>query len=148
MTAQDSVGFPRPGLTGYGNLLATLLFAITGGLYFLSGRNGFGIGWWLIGAFWLRRYFWARKTPMLELTRQKFLMHVAPRRVRPLPLADIVSVQHEGDAVVLELKDQSVVTYSGFDLRKDDMSAFYRLLEERRRGLVPEDTAEPSNTDG
>ena len=135
MTAQDSVAFPRPGLTVYGNLLATLLFAVTGGLYFLSGRTGFGIGWWVIGAFWLRRYFWARKTPMLELTQDEILMHVAPRRARPLPLGEIASVRHEGDAIYLELKDNSSVKYSGFDLRKDDMNVFYRLLEERRRRL-------------
>lgn len=147
MTAQDSVGFPRPGLTVYGNLLATLLFAITGGLYFLSGRKGFGIGWWLIGALWLRRYFWARKTPMLELTREAILMHVSPRRTRSLPLEEIVSARFEGDAIHLELEDDFSVKYSGFDLRKNDMNVFYRLLEERRRNVVPKDASDPADTD-
>lgn len=140
---EDKVGFRRPGLPVYGNLLATLLFAITGMLYFLSGRTWFGIGWWVIGALWLRRYFWARRTPLLEIGEQEILVHVGPYRVRPLPLAEIASARLEDDKVWITLHDESIVKFSGFDLRKEAMPRFLETLEERRKDLP---VLEPSAT--
>lgn len=131
----EVVGFARPGLTVYGNLLATLLFAITGMLYFLAGRTWFGIGWWVIGALWLRRYFWARRTPLLEIGEQDIRVHVGPYRVRPLPLAEIRSARLEDDKVHVELEDESSVKFSGFDLKKADMGRFLELLNRRRKDL-------------
>lgn len=133
----EPIRFPRPGLTVYGNLLATLLFAITGMLYFLSERTVFGIGWWLIAALWLRRYFWARKTALIELSEREILINVGPRRVRSYDLQDIRLARYEDDKVILRLDDDSRIKFSGFELRKEDMSTFFRLLQARRKALAP-----------
>lgn len=136
-TDRDKVSFSRPGLTVYLNLLATLLFAVTGMLYFLSGKTWFGVGWWIIGALWLRRYFWARGTPLLEIDRRDILVHVGPYRVRPLPLAQVVDGRLEGGKVVLRLDDASTVKFSSFDLMKSDMERFLALVEARKGGQGP-----------
>ncbi len=126
------VSFARPALTVYLNLLATLLFAVTGMLYFLAGKTWFGVGWWVIGALWLRRYFWARGTPLLEIDRRHILVHVGPYRVRPLPLAQVVEGRLENGKILLRLDDASVVKFSSFDLMKSDMNRFLALVEARK----------------
>lgn len=131
------VSFSRPGLTVYLNLLATLLFAVTGMLYLLSGRTWFGVGWWIIAAVWLRRYFWARGMPLLEIDGQNILVHVGPYRVRPLPLAEVISIQLDQGKILLKLEDGSEVKFSSFDLQVTDMERFVACVERRKGQTAP-----------
>jgi len=136
--------FSRPGLMVNLNLLAAVLFGILSLFYFFDQRLFFGVVWLAIAAFWVRRYWWARTSPFLEIVGGTLVMHLGPGRRRELALAEVKGIDASESKVEVTLHDDSSFTFSKSDLGAGELPHFAAALEEeRRRGAGGADDADP-----
>jgi hypothetical protein len=115
------------------NLLAAVLFGILSLFYFFDQRLFFGVVWLAIAAFWVRRFWWARTSPFLEIAGGSLVMHLGPGRRRELPLAEVKGIDASEAKVEVTLHDDTSFTFSKSDLGAGELPRFAAALEEERR---------------
>ena len=106
------------------NLVAAIFFGIAGSATFLAGRLWFPIIWWVLGLFWLRRYFWARDSPFIELTTSDLRLYLGPGREQILPWNRVQEVTTPEGRLELELEDGTKVGFGASDLAAGEFPRF------------------------
>lgn len=106
------------------NLIAAIFFGVAGTATFLAGRLWFPIIWWVLGLFWLRRYFWARDSPFLELSTEDLRIYISPGREQILPWSHVEAVHSQEKRIDLELADGSKAGFRASDLAAGEFLRF------------------------
>jgi hypothetical protein len=105
------------------NLIGAVLFGLAGCVTFFAGKLWFPIVWWVLGAFWYRRYRWAQEAPFLELDAEGLSMYVGDRQHR-LPWSEVQAIDEKEDRITLDLLDGTHLGFKRSDLAQGDFPRF------------------------
>ena len=119
----EPLRFRRPQWMIRINLMGAVLFGLAGCVTFAAGKLWFPIVWWVLGAFWYRRYRWAQEAPFLELDDEGLSMYVGDRQHR-LPWTEVRDIEEDGKRITFDLLDGTQLGFKRSDLAEGEFSSF------------------------